>query len=242
MFRSEQQRQGQPSLTQIPTQSWYPPSVLSPNTSLSRVPSASSNTSLGSSSLSKPGKSSFESGVLPQSPSSLSPTTSFAATYPPLKDKSVEELKNLLTDKAAYNEFLHSLDQVKTFDMLQEDLKKSNIELAKQNLEGESKIAELRNQCAIIRTMELAAAQENFAKAEEKKRNLIDEFSGPALIAKLEEAADKVDKESEQLHQQLLAGEIDMNEYLPKFRKLRVLHHKRTLTWLAAKDTIRPPG
>ncbi|KAI5058404.1 hypothetical protein GOP47_0026574 [Adiantum capillus-veneris] len=238
MFRSEQQRQGQPSLSHIPTQSWYPPSVLSPNTSLSRVSSASTTTS---SSLSKSGKSNLESGALPQSPSSVS-STSFAATFPPLKDKSVEELRKLLTDKAAYNEFLHTLDQVKTLDILQEDLRKSNIELAQQNLEGESHIAELRNQCAIIRTMELAAAQENFAKAKEEKRNLVDRFSGSALITQLQEAADQVDEESERLHEQLLVGEIDLAEYIPKYRKLRALYHKRILTRLAATGTMRPPG
>ncbi|MCO5556653.1 hypothetical protein L7F22_010204 [Adiantum nelumboides] len=238
MFRSEQQCRGHPSLTQIPTQSWYPPPVLSPNTNISRVASASTSTS---SSLSKPGKPKVESGSLPQSPSSAS-SSSLAATFPPLKDKSVEELRKLLTDKGAYYEFLHTLDQVKTLDILQEDLRKSNIELAKQNLEGESKIAELRNQCAIIRTMELAAAQENFAKAQEEQRNLVDRFSGPVLIAKLEEAADQVDKESERLHQQLLGGEIGLAEYIPKFRKLRAIYHKRILTLLAASGTMRTPG
>eukprot|EP00250_Pteridium_aquilinum_P005178 c15313_g1_i2 orf=516-869(+) len=108
------------------------------------------------------------------------------------------------------------------------------MELAKQNLEGESKIAELRNQCAIIRTMELAAAQENFGKVQEEQRNLVARSSAPVLIQKLQEAADQVDEESERLHQQLLAGEIELVEYISKYRKSRVLYHRRILTRLVA--------
>lgn len=241
MFRSEQQPQGQPNLSRIPTQSWYPSSVLTP-TSLSRVSSASNNSAQsGSSSLSKPGKSNLEPGRSLQSPNA-SPTTSFAATFPPLRDKSVEELRKLLTDKGAYTEFLHSLDQVKTLDNLQEDLKNSNIELAKQNLEGESKIAELRNQCAIIRTMELAAARENFDRVQMEARNLVNRLHAPILVEKLQEAADQVDEESERLHQQLLVGEIELSDYIAKYKKLRVIYHRRTLIRLAATGTAGLPS
>ncbi|KAH7290106.1 hypothetical protein KP509_30G032100 [Ceratopteris richardii] len=123
--------------------------------------------------------------------------------------------------------------------MLQEDLKKSNIELAKQNLEAESKIIELKNQCAIIRTSELATAQENFSRAQEEKRNLLDKFSDRALINKLQAAADEVDEESEMLHRRLLRGEMELAEYIPKYRRLRVLYHKRILTRLAASSSVR---
>lgn len=159
-----------------------------------------------------------------------------------MRDKSVEELRKLLTDKAAYNEFLHSLDQVKTLDILQDDLRKSNVELAKQNLERESEVAELRNQCAIIRTMELAASQENLDKVQKQEKEMANRLSVSALLEKLQEAADEVDEESEQLHRQLLAGQIELMEFIPKYRKLRLLYHRRILTRLAARVSAGLPS
>lgn len=238
---SEQQPQGQPILSRIPTQSWYPPSVITPP-SVSKVSSRSNtSTQAGSSPLSKPGKSKFEAGQSLQSPIA-SLTTSFAATFPPLRDKSVEELRKLLTDQAAYIEFLHSLEQVKTLDNLQDDLKNNNIELARQNLEGESRIAELRNQCAIIRTMELAAARENFDRVQMEARNLFNRFRITVLVKRLQEAADQVDEESERLHKQLLTGEIELSEYIPEYKKLRATYHRRCLIRHEATVTAGVPS
>ena len=128
--RNQQQQQGQSNLSRIPTQSWYPPSVLGSGS----LPRASSSPNIAEFA----SRSNLQSRVLPESPSTV-----FTATFPPLKDKrllfshtctfpcvidkgiltfcfgySVEELRKLMMDKAAYNELLHSLDQVRTLDIV----------------------------------------------------------------------------------------------------------------------------
>eukprot|EP00249_Psilotum_nudum_P021694 c2820_g1_i1 orf=473-1210(-) len=241
-----QHQQGQSSLSHIPTQSWYPPSVVSPSNT-GTIPNSNVGTSLqpGLHSRGSGGKPSSDSRLQsstidPSPPIASSSTVAFMGTFPPLRDKSVDELKRLLSDKGAYNKFLHSLDNVGNLNSLRDDLKKSNFELAKQNLEKESQIAELRNQCTIIRTSELAAAQEKIEEVQKRQR-IVGQLTIPVILQRLEEAAKQADGESENLHCQLVAGELDLIEFIPKYRKLRTMYHRQTLICLAARSSC-PPG
>ncbi|CAF1854680.1 unnamed protein product, partial [Brassica napus] len=63
-----------------------------------------------------------------------------------LKDKSVDELRKLLSDKDAYQQFLLSLDQVKIQNNIKDELRRETLQLARENLEKEPQIMELRNQ------------------------------------------------------------------------------------------------
>lgn len=137
--RPPQQQQHQPETPFIPTQSWYPPSVLGPSTSGSFVTSPSSSGPPPTRNpLSRTSAASTNSGPRPGSPASSSqssprPLPSTANAHPALKDKGVEELRALLLDKDTYNSFLHSLDQVRHLDTLRDDLKKGNIEVASES-------------------------------------------------------------------------------------------------------------
>ncbi|CAH9092038.1 unnamed protein product [Cuscuta europaea] len=63
------------------------------------------------------------------------------------------------------------------------------------NLEKEPRITELRNQCRIIRTTELAAAQETLHDLERRKEELLKYYSPASLLHRLEEATNKTDDE-----------------------------------------------
>nr|AAD20144.1 unknown protein [Arabidopsis thaliana] len=86
-----------------------------------------------------------------QIPSHVSPGEA-AGIIAILKDKSVDELRKLLSDKDAYQQFLHSLDQVTIQNNvsgkhdIREELRKETLHLARENLEKEPQIVELRNQ------------------------------------------------------------------------------------------------
>ncbi|WVZ56228.1 hypothetical protein U9M48_006796 [Paspalum notatum var. saurae] len=97
----------------------------------------------------------------PQSTSRGQPSPAEAAgIIARLKDKSIEELQKLLKDKEAYNEFFNSLDQVKT-----------------------------QNNCTIIRTTELAAAQDRLTDFERQKDDIMRSYSPVALLDKLQTPA-----------------------------------------------------
>ncbi|XP_002974174.2 vacuolar protein-sorting-associated protein 37 homolog 1 [Selaginella moellendorffii] len=151
-----------------------------------------------------------------------------------LHDKCVEELRKLLSDKDAYENYLHSIEEVKQLDTLRNDLRKRNVTLARHNLGKESEMAELRNQCMIIRTTELATAQEKFLDAQRREKEILARSSPASILNKLQEAANAADDESESLHRKLLSGELKVPEFLQKYRQQRVLYHRRTLLRLAA--------
>ncbi|KAF8396490.1 hypothetical protein HHK36_018113 [Tetracentron sinense] len=224
-FRGSQEQQSQPQ--EIPVQSWYPPSVIgSPNSSRPSTPSSSSSTSLN---VQRPSEQT-------QSPSHVSPAEA-AGIIVLLKDKSVDELRKLLSDKDAYNQFLLSLDQVKTQNNLRNELRHETLQLARENLEKEPRILELRNQCRIIRTTELAATQEKLDELDRQKEETLRFCSPLNLLRKLQDAMNEADKESEALHQKLLEREIDLGGFVHKYRKLRTTFHRRSLTHLAAKTS-----
>ncbi|KAK2364243.1 Modifier of rudimentary (Mod(r)) protein [Trifolium repens] len=217
MFRfwGSQEQQSQDGSS---SQSWYPPSVMSSSSS-SRP--ATPNSSSGS----------------PRPSTTHVPPAEAAGTIASLKDKSVDELRKLLSDKDAYQQFLNSLDQVKIQTNLKDELSKENLQLADENLQKEPRMMELRNQCRIIRTTELATANEKLNELEKQKDEMLKLNSPASLLQRIQESVNQTDEESENLHQQLLDREIDLAAFLQKYKKLRTTYHKKTLIHLAAKTS-----
>jgi len=156
-----------------------------------------------------------------------------------LKDKSVDELQRLLKEREAYNAFFNSLDQVKTQNNLRDELRRETLQLARENLEREQRISELRNQCTIIRTTELATAEDRLADLERKKDEIMRSYSPAALLDKLQSSMAKLDEESEELHQKFLEKEIDLPTFVQKYKKLHAAHHKCALLHLSGVSSLR---
>ncbi|KAB1199549.1 hypothetical protein CJ030_MR0G020453 [Morella rubra] len=228
------------------SQSWYPPSVVSSPSS--SHPGTPGSTSSGSFSSHRPAD-------RPQSPVHVSPAEA-AGIIAVLKDKrqvpgslslhsvlsiyykeSVDELRKLLSDKEAYQQFLLSLDQVKIQNNLRDELRKETLQLARENLEKEPRIMELRNQCRIIRTTELAAAQEKLNELERQKEDSLKFYSPASLLRRLQEAMNKTEEESENQHRQLFDREMDLGAFMQKYKKSRTTYHRRALIHLAAKTS-----
>ncbi|TKY53018.1 Vacuolar protein-sorting-associated protein 37-like 2 [Spatholobus suberectus] len=178
--------------------------------------------------------------------SSSSSTGSHTSHVPPaqaagliaiLKDKSVDELRKLLSNKDAYQQFLSSLDEVKIQNNVKDELCKENQKLANENLKKEPRMVELRNQYRIICTTELAAAQEKLNELEKQKEEMLKLNSSLYLLQRIQEAINKTEEESENLHQQVLDREIDLGAFLQKYKKLRAAYHRKSLMHLAAKTS-----
>ncbi|KAG2656110.1 vacuolar protein-sorting-associated protein 37 homolog 1-like [Panicum virgatum] len=226
LFGSQQQ-QTDPNFPDIPTQSWYPPSVVG----------SSSRPSTPTSSSASPHQRASDH---PQSSSRGQPSPAEAARIiARLKDKSIEELQRLLKDKEAYNAFFNSLDQVKTQNNVRDELRKETLQLARENLEKEQRILELRNQCTIIRTTELAAALDRLTDLERQKDDIMRSYSPAALLDKLQTSMAKLDEESEELHQKFLEKDIDLPTFVQKYKKLRTTYHKQALLHLAGQTSLR---
>ncbi|ERM96147.1 hypothetical protein AMTRI_Chr09g14390 [Amborella trichopoda] len=170
-------------------------------------------------------------------PSSPAPTAQVSSALTALQGKSLDEIHQLLTDKKAYVAFLHSLEPVRPLDLLREELIKGHVNLASSNLEKHSQFAELRNQCTIIRS-ELAGAKERFDELEQLEKEITSVYSFTALLNKLQEAAMKVEDDSESLNQRLVSKDIDLGEFIQLYKKERMLYQRRTLIYVAAKSSV----
>ncbi|XP_039044438.1 vacuolar protein-sorting-associated protein 37 homolog 1-like [Hibiscus syriacus] len=154
-----------------------------------------------------------------------------------LKEKSVDELRKLLSDKDAYNRFLQSVDQVKIQTNIRDELRKETMQLDRNNLDKEPQIMELRNQCRIIRTTELAASQEKLIELERQIEETLKLYSPASFMHRLQDEMNATEVESEILNRQLLDGEIDIGTFVQKYKKLRGSYHRRALILLAAKTS-----
>ncbi|KAK6231719.1 hypothetical protein SCA6_001792 [Theobroma cacao] len=302
MFKGSQEQQAQQRPQEGSSHSWYPPSVVSsPSSSRPTTPSSSASNSFN---LQRPAE-------RPHSPTPVSPAEA-AGIIALLKDKSVDELRKLLSDKDAYNQFLLSVDQVKiqnnnfayclpfctmcnvlgfwslkksdglafwpwykqggyqdsgtlvahrciaagaelgshkvlidleilpfldNFYQIRDELRKETLQLARNNLDKEPRIMELRNQCRIIRTTELATAQEKLNELERQKEEILKYYSPASFIHRLQDAMNETEEELEALHRQLLDREMDLGTFVQKYKKLRTTYHRRALIHLAAKTS-----
>ncbi|KAI3447528.1 hypothetical protein Pfo_004193 [Paulownia fortunei] len=228
MFKNFWGSQERPRPQEMSTNSWYPPSVVSsPSSSRPTTPGASTSSSF---SMTRPTD-------RPNSLSNVSPAEA-AGIIAMLKDKSVDELRKLLSDKDAYQNLLLSLEPVKTQNRVRDELRNETLQLARENLEKEPRIMELRNQCRIIRTTELASAQEKLHELERKKEDTLKYYSPSSLLYRLQEAMNKTEEESEAHHRQLLDRELDVTAFVQKYKKMRYTYHKRALTHLAMQTSV----
>ncbi|KAK5787388.1 vacuolar protein-sorting-associated protein 37 homolog 1 [Gossypium arboreum] len=226
-FWNSHEQQAQPHPQEGSSCSWYPPSVVgSTNSSRPATPSSSASNSFNSQ---RPAEWSH-------SPSPVSPTEA-AGVIALLKDKSVDELRKLLSDKDAYNQFLLSVDQVKIQNNIRDELRNETLQLARNNLDKEPQIMELRNQCRIIRTTELAAAQEKLNELDRQKEETLKFYSPASFMHRLQDAMNVTEEESEIVNRQLLDREIDLGTFVQKYKKLRTSYHRRALIHLAAKTS-----
>ncbi|KAK6290194.1 hypothetical protein POUND7_001735 [Theobroma cacao] len=123
------------------------------------------------------------------------------------------------------------------FYQIRDELRKETLQLARNNLDKEPRIMELRNQCRIIRTTELATAQEKLNELERQKEEILKYYSPASFIHRLQDAMNETEEELEALHRQLLDREMDLGTFVQKYKKLRTTYHRRALIHLAAKTS-----
>ncbi|XP_073269102.1 vacuolar protein-sorting-associated protein 37 homolog 1-like isoform X1 [Primulina huaijiensis] len=229
-FWNSQEQQSQPRPQEMPTNSWYPPSVVgSPSFSRPATPGAGSSSSSGFTVSRHVDRQNSLVNVSPAEAGGIIAS---------LKDKSVDELRKLLSDKEAYQNLLLSLEPVKTQNRVRDELRNETLQLARENLEKEPRIMELRNQCRIIRTTELASAQENLHDLERKKEETMKCYSPSSLLHRLQAAMNDTEEESNAFHRQLLDRENDLPAFVQKYKKMRYTYHKRSITHLSARTSF----
>ncbi|BDA45046.1 probable vacuolar protein sorting-associated protein 37A at C-terminar half [Coccomyxa sp. Obi] len=176
--------------------------------------------------------------VVARPPVSPSRAPTVPNEFPELATISMDELTELLCDEAKYTAFVQKQAAKTHIAQVKAQLRSGNLELARQNLEKESTLAELRNQIAIIRSSEYAAVKESFDEQYKRQQAVIQPLQPAALIAALERAASNADKDSDQVYDDFLKGQKSVDVFVQEYVKARSLFHQRELKKQAAQQTL----
>ncbi|KAK9803637.1 hypothetical protein WJX72_007678 [[Myrmecia] bisecta] len=158
---------------------------------------------------------------------------------PELQALTAEELAALLVDDGKYRKLALDIMAKSQIEQVKAQARRQTAELAAANLAKEGTIAELRNQIAIIRSSEYAAAKEAFDDRLRRQQAVLAKLQPEALIAKLAKLAAAADEESERLYDSFIANELPLEGFMDSYIKLRTLYHERELKRQTAPTTVQ---
>jgi len=170
----------------------------------------------------------------PPPPYGPQPSTSVGKTalpgipsnFPELESKTPSELSQMLNDETEFNRFFESLPAVQTMKKLRDDLRNANEELAKKNLTKEVEIESVKRE---LNGRQQVVADKRFAfeQKAQRQQEVMKQFSTPALIDQLSNAAQEAEMSSDAIANKFLAGETELKDFIKEFMEKRKLFHLR---------------
>jgi len=167
-------------------------------------------------------------GQLPTQPltQSHTPLPVIPASFPELEAKSPSELAQLLNDDNEFKRFFDSLSAVQTMRKVRDDLRSNNEELSKRNLSKEAEIDRIKKDLA-ARQQLILEKRSSFETKAQRQQEVMKQFSTPALIDHLNNAAAEAEAASDETANQFLKGDLDQKVFVKEFMEKRKLYHLR---------------
>ncbi|KAK9841694.1 hypothetical protein WJX74_010240 [Apatococcus lobatus] len=159
-------------------------------------------------------------------------------SFPELQEMSLQELSDALTSPEAYTALAGRLVKHASALQVSESMRTQAREMAENNLAQEQVMGELRNQIAIIRSSEYAAAKHSFDEVFQRQQTVLDKLAPSSLVAALKRAVDESDAASEKVYDAFQAGERPVEPFIDEYTKLRTIYHSRELKRLAAQQML----
>jgi hypothetical protein len=164
----------------------------------------------------------------PQPTLSQLPTQSLTPSIPDRFDEieqlTDEEITSLLEDERELNCFFLSLKAVQNMRQLCDDLRQSNAETATQTLATLSTIESLQSQ-ATEQQEQLKLAIAEYEEKAKEYRELQMKYTPSALLHQLTQCVNEAETKTDQLTSSLLAGEMNVDEYIRIFIQEREKYH-----------------
>eukprot|EP01027_Heterolobosea_sp_BB2_P010378 GEZU01015233.1.p1 GENE.GEZU01015233.1~~GEZU01015233.1.p1 ORF type:complete len:252 (+),score=75.32 GEZU01015233.1:506-1261(+) len=149
------------------------------------------------------------------------------AVFPELNDKSVEELKDLIENKQAFEDFVNNLEWAKNVTQLLNDLKKGNVALAEQNLSQEQRINELKAEIASLQE-QVGKQRAVFDQKAARQQEILQQYTPRVLLDKLNIATSQAEVESDEISSRFIEGDsMDINEFIKAYLEKRSLYYLR---------------
>lgn len=144
----------------------------------------------------------------------------------PIDHLTEEELTALLEDSSKFNEFCLKLPQLSHSMTVRQEMKTANEEVARENLQKEEKIEQLRIEL-IRQHHELEEAQKIYQQMYERLMQTSKGNEPHALYERLLKSTRGKESESELVVEEFLGQNMDIKDFSKKFLKERTLFHSR---------------
>ncbi|KAL1918638.1 uncharacterized protein VTP21DRAFT_2660 [Calcarisporiella thermophila] len=155
-----------------------------------------------------------------------------------IQSKSPEELRVLLENEAAFDEFFQELEPVKNALVFQQEMTNGNESLAKKNLSRKPELEELQRKLD-EKHQTYMDLRNQFNEHIRMQADALQRFSSDTLITRLKAAALESDELSESVAKSFLDGNLEHDVFIREFRELRKVYHLRALR---AERVQRDPG
>ncbi|KAL3159778.1 hypothetical protein ABBQ38_010185 [Trebouxia sp. C0009 RCD-2024] len=162
-----------------------------------------------------------------------------AQGFPELAGLSNEALAGLLVDETKYNSLVDSIMARSSVAQVRVSVLKGITDMAKQNLEQEQLISEVKNHIAIVRSSEHAPTKEQFDSRLQRQSAALAKLKPEVLIAKLAKAGREADDQAEALYDNFVAGDVTVENFVTTYSKKKIRAHSRNLKSSAATQTLR---
>eukprot|EP01012_Entosiphon_sulcatum_P009996 TRINITY_DN15777_c0_g1_i1.p3 TRINITY_DN15777_c0_g1~~TRINITY_DN15777_c0_g1_i1.p3 ORF type:complete len:168 (+),score=50.07 TRINITY_DN15777_c0_g1_i1:1967-2470(+) len=148
--------------------------------------------------------------------------------YPELKNLTLVELNGLLESDVAFDDFFANLKVVQDRKVFNTELQEGNERTARENLELEQQIAALKSEIAELTAVHESQKAELESKLKEKAA-LAQKYSPAVVAARLRDATQATEDESEKIAETFHQGDMDLKTFLKQYSDLREKYHLQKL-------------
>eukprot|EP00039_Didymoeca_costata_P018749 m.334791 g.334791 ORF g.334791 m.334791 type:complete len:316 (-) comp17440_c0_seq1:141-1088(-) len=135
-----------------------------------------------------------------------------------------EELLALNEDEGKFVEFFSKLPMVKKLEEIEKNLKEENKAIAKQNLARKPEL-EHRKELLLQQHKELESKRGEYETLKAKYESLQKSLSPTAVLEQLNLAESKARQEADNLETSFQRGEMGLNEFIERFKKIKEKQH-----------------
>lgn len=158
-------------------------------------------------------------------------------SFPALELMTTDELKTLLNDDVVFQTFIDDLECVKSVKSVRDDLLNGNEQQAQENVRNAENVQALQAAINALQE-ELTEKRRKLEETVKQQQAIMNRLSPEVLSKKLSEAADDAERQSEELANTFLAGDIGLRHFGDEFMALRRLYHCR----LAKREGVAGRG
>lgn len=164
------------------------------------------------------------------------PQQSLQLHVPPIPDifpeieelalRNPQQIQSLLDSEWQFKEWFDKLSYVTTVQQLFDDLRKANMDIARENIKRNKDLEERSNEWKKL-TEELQELKVSVQDKQLKQKEVNERYQPQNVLKVLNQKIDEVEEESEDLGQQFAIGGGDFEEFQRKYMEKRTLFHLR---------------